>query len=84
MVVVNPAWPVWKLGPAWGRRAREVQDHWIRNEEVSGSSPCFARASKGLSFPICKSSHCSIRLASYDKEGMGLPAWRLGWRAQHI
>lgn len=24
MVVVNPIWPVWKLGPAWGRRASGV------------------------------------------------------------
>lgn len=22
-------------------------------------------------------------MASYDKEGMGLPAWRLGWGEQH-
>lgn len=24
MVVMNPTWPVWKLGPVWGGRARGV------------------------------------------------------------
>lgn len=34
MVAGNPTWPIWKLGPGWGRRARGVV---ARGFKITGS-----------------------------------------------
>lgn len=41
MVVMNPTWPVWKLGPAWGGRARGFVAGDSRSLDQESGNPRF-------------------------------------------